>query len=190
MEDVDNHESKRIQITKHSPHSAAHFFYTESIWRVKRRQRKTWSQQYLYHRKTTKWQSLYPKSLKCGNLSFHLYLYFLKVVKFTLSTPIPLISLTPCTCPPPLQPSSLTKENIFHHGSCSVLVYPTVYLLSSLPCLPMFIAITCWSGTRSLVSATRLILDPHWDSSWISCCCPVSWRFCSFGSVEPASYAL
>ncbi|EDL88936.1 rCG42394 [Rattus norvegicus] len=29
-----------------------------------------------------------------------------------------------------------------------------------------------------LAPATLSILDPHQDSSWISCCCPVSWRFC------------
>ena len=37
-----------------------------------------------------------------------------------------------------------------------------------------------WSGLRPLASATLSILDPHQDSSWISCCCPVSWRSCSF----------
>jgi hypothetical protein len=40
---------------------------------------------------------------------------------------------------------------------------------------------THWSGSRPLSSAT--ILEIHWDSSWISCCCPVLWRSCSFGSV-------
>lgn len=43
--------------------------------------------------------------------------------------------------------------------------------------------LTChWSGSRPLVSITLLTLGPHWDSSWLSCCCPVSWSSCSFRS--------
>jgi len=44
-----------------------------------------------------------------------------------------------------------------------------------------------WSGLRPLASATLSILYPHWGSSHTSCCCPVSWRSCSFGSAGPAS---
>lgn len=33
------------------------------------------------------------------------------------------------------------------------------------------------------------VLCPHQDSSLISCCCPVSWRFCSFGSIGPHALA-
>lgn len=43
-----------------------------------------------------------------------------------------------------------------------------------------------WFGLRSLTSVTSSILDPHWDSSWLSCCCPVSQRSWSFGSPGPA----
>jgi hypothetical protein len=43
-----------------------------------------------------------------------------------------------------------------------------------------------WSGLRPLDSATPSILDSHWNSSWISCRCPVLWRFCSVGSMGPA----
>ena len=28
------------------------------------------------------------------------------------------------------------------------------------------------------------MLDPHWDSSWISYCCPVSWKSCSLGQQD------
>lgn len=28
------------------------------------------------------------------------------------------------------------------------------------------------SGSRPLVSVALLMLGPHWESSWISCCCP------------------
>lgn len=31
-----------------------------------------------------------------------------------------------------------------------------------------------------LSSATLSILVPYWGSSWMSCCCPVWWRACSF----------
>ena len=40
---------------------------------------------------------------------------------------------------------------------------------------------------RFLASVMTSILDPHQDSSQLSCCCPVSWRSCSFGTEGPAS---
>lgn len=64
---------------------------------------------------------------------------------------------------------------------------PSVYtLLPKQLFLPVFISMTHWFDLRPLASATLSILDPHGDSSWISCCFPVSWRSCSFGSSEPA----
>ena len=51
--------------------------------------------------------------------------------------------------------------------------------------LQVFIATTLCSGLRSLASATLSVLDPQWDSSQIFCCCPLSWRSCSFAFVEP-----
>lgn len=46
-----------------------------------------------------------------------------------------------------------------------------------------------WSSSRPLASDILSILDPHGNSSWISCCCPVWWRYCSFGFVGlPPSY--
>lgn len=44
-----------------------------------------------------------------------------------------------------------------------------------------------WSGLRPLVSNTLSILDPHWDSSWISCCCWVTWK--SAGPVPSCALA-
>lgn len=38
-----------------------------------------------------------------------------------------------------------------------------------------------WSEPFS--SATLLIMGSHWGFSWISWCCPVSWRSCCFGYV-------
>ena len=46
--------------------------------------------------------------------------------------------------------------------------------------LQTFIAMSHWSGARPLAS-TLSTLYPHWDSSQISCCCPVSWRTSSAG---------
>jgi hypothetical protein len=60
--------------------------------------------------------------------------------------------------------------------------------LSKHLCLQMFIATSHWSNSRSLAPATLSILAPHWDSSWISRCCPVSWRSCSFGSSKTAPF--
>ena len=51
---------------------------------------------------------------------------------------------------------NLTVETIVSHSVCT--------LLSTLPCLQMFTAMTCWSGTRPLGSATLSIQEAHWDS--------------------------
>ncbi|CAO2588008.1 hypothetical protein LEMLEM_LOCUS4761, partial [Lemmus lemmus] len=47
-----------------------------------------------------------------------------------------------------------------------------------------------WSGSSPPVPATLWVLDPYWDSSWIFCCCPVSWRCCNFGSAGLAPSVL
>jgi hypothetical protein len=44
----------------------------------------------------------------------------------------------------------------------------------------MFIAMSHWSDSRPLDSATQSMLDPHRDFFLIACCCPESWRSCSF----------
>ena len=46
----------------------------------------------------------------------------------------------------------------------------------------MFIAMSHWSDSRPLDSATQSMLDPHRDFFLIACCCPESWRSCSSGS--------
>jgi hypothetical protein len=45
-------------------------------------------------------------------------------------------------------------------------------LLSKQLCLQMVTAMSHRSGSRPLASATLSILDAHWNSSQISCCCP------------------
>jgi hypothetical protein len=52
-------------------------------------------------------------------------------------------------------------------------------------CPHMFFAMSHWSGSRSLASVTPSMLDPHQDF-WLCCCCPVSWRSCSFERAELA----
>ena len=47
----------------------------------------------------------------------------------------------------------------------------------------MFFTMSSWSGSRSLASAALSLLDRHWNSSWICCCCPVSLTSCGFRSV-------
>lgn len=56
--------------------------------------------------------------------------------------------------------------------------------LSVYPYLPGFMARNHRSGSGPLVSIIPSKLGPHWDSAWISYCCPVVWRCCSFGSVS------
>jgi hypothetical protein len=73
--------------------------------------------------------------------------------------------------------NSQSIENISLCIQCHI-VYPSVHI----SLLAVFISMNHWSGMRSLASVTPLVLDPHRDSSWISCYCSVSWRSCSFGS--------
>lgn len=104
-------------------------------------------------------------------------------MNFTSSTPIPFISPSPCTCPLPLQAPILHREkkNLFVeavvcHGVSHSIPFPILCC--------KFIAMTCGFGMRPLVSATVPILELHWAaSSWLFCCCSVSWRSYSFGCV-------
>lgn len=41
--------------------------------------------------------------------------------------------------------------------------------------LQMSIVMNHWFGCRLLASGILLTLDPHWDSSWTSYCCPVKY---------------
>lgn len=51
--------------------------------------------------------------------------------------------------------------------------------------LQVFIVMNCWFGLRPLAFGIPWIVDTHWDSSWIFCCFPESWRFCSSGFSGP-----
>jgi hypothetical protein len=111
-------------------------------------------------------------------------------VNFTLCIPIPHISLPPWTRPLPLQSpchqKRKRKKNLIVKLYCVIVcvtVCPTVNTFVHICCLQMFIAMSL----KPLASATLLTLKPHWDPSRIFCCCPVSQRSCSFGSVGPAS---
>lgn len=74
--------------------------------------------------------------------------------------------------------------------SCGVSRCHTAYsFVQTAFCLQMIIAISLWSGSKTLVSAILSILDPHQNSSQLSCS-PVSWKSCSFGSAELALHAL
>lgn len=101
---------------------------------------------------------------------------------FTSWTPIPLISRSRCTwLPPPLPPPHQQRKNLLavEAALCLGMSHSASFCL--------------------LVLACRCSLQSHWlvrgsgfccsistgaspDSSWISCCCPVSQRSCSFGS--------
>jgi hypothetical protein len=55
-------------------------------------------------------------------------------------------------------PNNKENKNLMEAVVCH-----TIYPFSILPCLQMFITMSLWSGSRTLVSATLLILEPHWD---------------------------
>jgi hypothetical protein len=116
----------------------------------------------------------------CQPLSLKTFYCFF--VNFTSCTPFPLISPSPPTRPPSWHPSPASTEKIKSHcGSRSVpQCAPHYTLLSTLLCLQMSIAMTPWSGTRPLASATLSILEPHWDSSQRSCCLPCAMKILEF----------
>ena len=51
--------------------------------------------------------------------------------------------------------------------------------------LQVIIVMNCWFGLRPLAFGILWIVDTHWDFSWISCCCPESWRSCTSGFSGP-----
>jgi hypothetical protein len=54
---------------------------------------------------------------------------------------------------------------------CLGVFHSIPFCLQSFTCKCSLQWIILWSGLRPLVSTTLSILDPHWDSSWTSCCC-------------------
>jgi hypothetical protein len=119
-------------------------------------------------------------------LSFYLTFYWF-FVEFTSCTPIPLISPSLHTYPPPLKPPldlptspKQKKINLIVEAvACHNVFYSIIVCLL----VQMFIAMSHWSGLRPLASATPSVLDPNQDYSQISCCWPLSWRSYKFGSV-------
>lgn len=77
--------------------------------------------------------------------------------------------------PPPKQNTTKTNEQTSHPGSFSVPSCVTHYTLCPTQLyLQMFIPMSQGSSWRPLAASTLSTLDPHWDSSLIACCCPVS----------------
>ena len=130
-------------------------------------------------------------NIKIKSFSFN---FLLILCEFPIMHPNRTHLPSPCVHPPPLQPpfqkkikkqkqkqATTTKPKKAHHGSYNVSqCVPQYTFLSTHLYLGMFFAMSHWSGLRSLASATLPILDPHRDSSQTSCCCPGSWRPCSF----------
>lgn len=81
-----------------------------------------------------------------------------------------------------------TKQNPSCCGSCTVSQCVTqCILLSKQLSLQIVTMMSHWTCSGPLVSATLSVLDTHWDSSPISCCCPVSWRSAGLApSLAPA----
>ena len=105
-------------------------------------------------------------------------------------TPISLISLSLHIQPLFLQPTLPTKGGKKDRIKKEKLVLGS-YSVSNVRLsihiyLEMFIAVSHLSILRPLASVALLILEPHQDSSQLSRCCLVSWRFCSFEFAGPA----
>lgn len=97
----------------------------------------------------------------------------------TYSSPHSFVStLCPCNTPQIKQifKQSLFVEAVVCHSE------PRTISFSSLIFTANVIAMNHCSDSRLLAWATLSVQNPQWDSSWICCCCPVSWRPCSFGS--------
>lgn len=96
---------------------------------------------------------------------------------FTSCTPIPPISPFLCTHPP--------KKNAIVEAAGWQADRPvkpfSPYIFTCRYSLQWVIG-PVWG----LSSATLSILVPYWGSSWMSCCCPVWWRACSFRAAGPS----
>lgn len=82
-----------------------------------------------------------------------------------------------CPLVSPLHLNNLSHKNLVGAVVCHSVPFSTL-------CLQLFITMSHQSGSRTLAAATLSILEPHWDSSWMLCCWPMSWRSCPFLSVE------
>ena len=102
-----------------------------------------------------------------------------------LCIPVSFISLSHVS-PLPLQlpyQKKIKRNKIKHrrHLIVEAVLYHSVSQYTLLPkrlSLEMLMAVSHWSGLRPLACATPSI--PHQDSP--QSCCPMSWRFYSFGS--------
>jgi hypothetical protein len=90
-------------------------------------------------------------------------------VNFPSCTPISLISLSPLYLPPNLatSPSTTTTKSNCENYVVSQCV-PQYILLSTLLCLPMFLAMTCCSGFCYTINTGTSL---GWNSSWILYAC-------------------
>lgn len=86
----------------------------------------------------------------------------------------------------PKQTKQQTNKNQINKqsnpGGYGMSLCHTVYPLSIRLYLQRFIAVNHWFGLRTLALAILSVLDLPRETSQISCCCPVSCRYCSFGS--------
>jgi hypothetical protein len=122
-----------------------------------------------------------------------LFFYFLMIpCEFHIMQPNP--TLPPHPSISVLIPSNYPKrkqeikKKKIHCGSCSVshTVCHTVCHTGVGFCPHSFICKCALQWVIGLVWDLWLLLHyQYWISSRISCCCPVSWRSCSFGSAGP-----
>jgi hypothetical protein len=128
----------------------------------------------------------FENNLSSGMIKTFFKSFYWFFVNFTSCNAIPLISPSPQTHPPHLQPlSNIFFKNVLLEARVCQSV-PQYTLFSRQLCLPILIAMTCYSHMSPLISATLLKMGPHCDS-WISCYCLVSRRSSSFGSVGLAT---
>jgi hypothetical protein len=105
------------------------------------------------------------------------------------SSPNPLIAaLCSCNLPHEIKHKSEQRSNnkdkaqnfskavVCHSVSHSLSLCPHIFISKCL--LQWFIDLSL----RCLASVTLSILDPHQEFFQLSCWCPMSWRFCSFGT--------
>ena len=86
---------------------------------------------------------------KKSGLFFSVLTFYWFFMNFTSCTPIPFISLSSYPVSALATPPT-TEKKISFCGSCSVSQCLILYPLATPFCLQMFIAMTCWSGTRLL----------------------------------------
>ena len=123
-------------------------------------------------------------SLRLSFFFSFLFNFLLILCEFHIMHPSPTHLLVPSFAIQPLPPQKIKHIQTIQATHRQPIITEAVVCHSVFPVCPavhtsslanVYCNESLVSGLRPLASVTPSILDLHWDSSWLPCCCPVSW---------------